>query len=156
MPTPTSRRAEAASAAVRRWPLDRFAAVLERLAGRKDLAIIVVNAPNEPALFPKEGVIEQRAHSCGSLEELFALTEEVDRVLCHDSLMAHLGAALGKPVHTLFGPQNPNWFAPQGNRERVLVHEACPHRPCFDRCVFSSPRCMEAIQVEEVVAVFGF
>ncbi len=85
------------------------------------------------------------------LEELFALTAVVDRVLCHDSMMAHLAGALGKTVYTLFGPQNPDWFAPFGNRERVIIRDVCPHRPCFDRCVFPTPICIEAISVEDVI-----
>jgi ADP-heptose:LPS heptosyltransferase len=127
----------------------RFSALLDQLSQREDLAVIVVNGPSEPGLqtsHPWQIVLPP-----ATLEELFTLTVAVDKVLCHDTMMAHLAAALGKTVHTIFGPQNPDWFAPFRNQQRVIIHDVCPHRPCFDHCLFPSPLCIEAINIEEVV-----
>ncbi|MEX1045540.1 MAG: glycosyltransferase family 9 protein [Chthoniobacterales bacterium] len=75
-----------------------------------------------------------------------------DAVLCHDSLPAHLAAALGKPVVTIFGSGEPDWFAPWNNRDRVVQRRVCPLHPCIDRCGMDSYLCLEAIQTTEVLA----
>jgi ADP-heptose:LPS heptosyltransferase len=73
-------------------------------------------------------------------------------VLCHDSLPAHLAAALGKPVVTIFGSGEPDWFAPWNNRDRVVQRRACPLHPCIDRCGMDSYLCLDAISTNDVLA----
>jgi len=53
------------------------------------------------------------------------LIEEVnaaDLILCHDTSVAHLAAALGKRVVTLFGGMPTCWFAPYGNEQWVIAY----------------------------------
>jgi ADP-heptose:LPS heptosyltransferase len=73
-------------------------------------------------------------------------------VLCHDSLPGHLAAALGKPVVTIFGSGEPDWFAPWNNRDRVVQHRVCPLHPCIDRCGMDSYLCLDAISTNDVLA----
>ena len=81
---------------------------------------------------------------------MLSLVQTADHVLCNDSLVSHLAAALGKPVWTIFGSGNPNWFAPFGNEKRVIASDICPYRPCIDRCLYASPICLEAVSVAQV------
>ena len=79
------------------------------------------------------------------LSSLAAALNRADAVLCHDSLPAHLAAALGKPVITIFGSGEPDWFAPWNNRDRVVQRRVCPLHPCIDRCGMDRYLCLEAV-----------
>lgn len=87
--------------------------------------------------------------------DLTALTSNLaaaDAVVCHDSLPAHLAAALGRPVITIFGSGEPDWFAPFGNRDRVVQSRVCPLHPCVDRCGMDRYLCLDAVPVNDVLS----
>ena len=52
----------------------------------------------------------------------------------------------------IFGSGMPAWFGPVGAVHRVVVEEPMPCRPCFDRCIYPSPLCIDRIGVGSVVA----
>jgi heptosyltransferase-2 len=79
-----------------------------------------------------------------------AVLAELAGVVCGDTGVAHLAAALGTPVVTLFGPTDPVLTAPRGAAE--VVHRPTPCAPCFHRvCPIDHP-CLRAITAEEVGA----
>ena len=81
-------------------------------------------------------------------ELLPALASELDALVCGDTGVGHLAAAIGTPVVTLFGPTDPRLTAPRGP-VRVLTHEvACA--PCFYRaCPIEHP-CLRGITAAAV------
>lgn len=89
------------------------------------------------------------------LPALAGALHAADAVLCHDSLPAHLAAALDKPVVAIFGSGEPDWFAPWRNRHRVVQRRVCPMHPCIDRCGMDRYLCLESIPVEDVVQRLG-
>ena len=79
-----------------------------------------------------------------------ALLTELSVVVCGDTGVGHLSAALGTPVVALFGPTDWRLTAPRG-RVEVLQH-ATPCAPCFYRvCPIEHP-CMRGIGAGEVWA----
>jgi len=60
---------------------------------------------------------------------LTALLSELDVVVCGDTGVGHLAAALGTPVVTLFGPTDWRLTAPRGPVE--VVRHPTPCSPCF-------------------------
>jgi heptosyltransferase-2 len=69
-------------------------------------------------------------------------------LVCGDTGVAHLAAALGTPVVTLFGPTDPALSAPLGRV--AIVRHAVPCAPCFYRaCPIEHP-CMRGISADEV------
>ncbi|MEO7933611.1 MAG: glycosyltransferase family 9 protein [Chthoniobacterales bacterium] len=132
--------------ATKRWPLDRFQHLLNTTF--RERTSILIEPPDSHALISDNpDHLSLRAHD---FDELLSLVQAADAVLCNDSLVSHLAASLGKPVWTIFGSANPSWFAPYENAARVIACDVCSYRPCIDRCVHSSPICLEAVSVEQV------
>ena len=106
-----------ASAAARRWPPERYAAVArgERAAGRR---VVVTAGPGE------RGPAETVARAADgllvepSLLELAAVVAAAGRVVCGDTGIAHLATALGTPSVVLFGPVAPACWGPPSDRDR--------------------------------------
>jgi heptosyltransferase-2 len=75
---------------------------------------------------------------------------EFDAVVCGDTGVGHLAAALGVPVVTLFGPTDPLLTAPRGTV--AIVTHPTPCAPCFYRaCPIDHP-CLRSITADEVGA----
>lgn len=98
-----------------------------------------------------EPVSGARVALTADLPSLAATLAAADAVVCHDSLPAHLAAALGKPVVAIFGSGEPDWFAPWNNRERVVQRRVCPLHPCIDRCGMDRPICLEQVEGADVL-----
>jgi ADP-heptose:LPS heptosyltransferase len=113
-----------AQSAARRWPAERWAAVVraELAAGRP---VLVTAGPGESALARRVAELAALApdavrEGMGILE-LGGLVARAGRVACGDTGVAHLATALGKPSVVLFGPTPPAlWGPPPGRRHTVL------------------------------------
>jgi len=132
----------------KRWPVGHFRKVLEDLFAAEGSAVIVVSPSGEESPHPIG--VGQLAVETPTHASLAAVLSVADFVLCNDSYAGHVAAALGKPTFAIFGSGEPDWFAPSGNRARAIPGAACPHRPCIDRCVFSTPRCLVDLSPAEV------
>jgi ADP-heptose:LPS heptosyltransferase len=106
-----------ASAAARRWPAERWAAV----ARAAPPPVVVTAGPGE------EGLAATVARAAGGevyargLGALAALVAGARRVLCADTGVAHLATALGTPSVVLFGPTSPERWGPPAGRPRHRV-----------------------------------
>ena len=132
----------------RRWPMERFCALVEQTFVRQGIPLIVIDPMESP--LPREWVPGALIYRPGSLAEFFSLVSAVDCVVCNDTSVSHAAAALGKRVVCVFGPDLPQWLGPYHNLDLVVQNDVCPHRPCFDRCVMPSYICLEAVTVELV------
>lgn len=132
--------------ATKRWPY--FQDLLARLATAWSVSVVILQPPGEPAPLPVGE--HQIVLPAPDWSGLLAVFQAVDAVVCNDSFPAHLAAALGKPVVTIFGSGNPDWFAPFGNAENVASTSTCPFRPCIDRCVMPTVICLESVPVDLV------
>ena len=115
-----------AAAAARRWPAERFAAVVraEIAAGRR---VAITGARSEAQLardVARLADLRGGAVLAGrtGLRELAALVAAAGRVVCGDTGMAHLATALRTPSVILFGPVAPDLWGPPLDRpwHRVL------------------------------------
>lgn len=127
----------------KRWPVERFQQLLNGYFSSRSVAVLIVQVPGEAAPEPRGDW--QMACVPEGLGDFFAAVAAVDGILCNDSFCAHVGAALGRTVVTLFGSGDPAWFAPFGQEAHVVASDVCAARPCVDRCIHASPICLEAI-----------
>jgi len=156
---PLAAVATAASSPLKRWPVERFAAVAERLSA-KGYAVLALGAPEETP--------EQRAmlsmHAAWltpqHLRVTAALLENCRLLVCNDTGLMHLAAAVGCQVVPVFGPTSPSIYAPPG---AAVVGEtsAPPCRKdmefgpteCVIRggCQAGAPACITRITVDQVL-----
>lgn len=107
-----------AASASRRWPADRFAAVIREVSGQFGGTTVVTGGPGERALVDEvcravgPGVPIRRAAPC-RLGEMAALVAHARLVICGDTGIAHMATALAAPSVVLFGPTPPGTWGPR-------------------------------------------
>jgi heptosyltransferase-1 len=112
-----------AGRADKRWPIDRFTAVAERLATEGGARILLLWGPAEAHL--ARGIrdaLSARAVLAPptDLDELAGLLRRAALVIAGDTGPLHLAAALGTPSLGLFGPTRADRNGPYGTRCRAL------------------------------------
>jgi ADP-heptose:LPS heptosyltransferase len=130
----------------KQWPIEKWKELLANSALHDRFTVFEI-LPDEGETRAK-GTVSVVTPDVSFLASALAAS---DAVLCHDSLPGHLAAALGKPVVTIFGSGEPDWFAPWNNRERAVQRRVCPLHPCIDRCGMDSYLCLSAVAVDDVL-----
>ena len=131
----------------KQWPITRWKELLSMPEVSAQFAIIeIVPTGGEPLKISGSHIA-----STPDVAALTAILNASDAVLCHDSFPAHLAAALGKPVVTIFGSGEPDWFAPWNNRDRVVQQRLCPLHPCIDRCGMDHYLCLDSMKPADVL-----
>ena len=132
----------------KQWPIERWRELMASPTVTDHFDVAEILPPHAAA------VTDDRVRKLHTpdLASLVAALHGSAAVLCHDSLPAHLAAALGKPVIAIFGSGEPDWFAPWNNRDRVVQRRACPLHPCIDRCGMDSYLCLDAVGINDVLA----
>ena len=142
----------------KRWNLDRYAQVGDRLQERGIAQVILTAGPGEDGLARQVGSRMRGAPVVIPplrAAELAALLSRYALLIAGDTGPLHLAAALGCPTVAIYGPSDPVRVAPVGAGHRVLKKPCpCGWRPglYFNRRCPDVP-CLGAISVEEVVAV---
>ena len=140
----------------KRWPPDRVARVVERVARESDAACVLVGAAGdrdagreiESALPSDVRVVNLIGRT--DLRQLAGVLTRCAAFVSNDSGAMHLAAALGVPVTAIFGPTDERVTSPLG-RHDVLVHQVfC--RPCMLRDCPIDHRCMKGITADAVFA----
>lgn len=135
------------------WPAELFAKVACRL--HKDFKIVLCGGKSEIKLGreiqTKAGVVLINAIDKTSMLELAAILERAAVVVSGDTGPLYIAAALGVPTVALFGPTDPEIYAPRGPQHAILFHKfACSF--CHKvTCPLGDGRCMLSVTAEEVV-----
>ena len=146
---------------IRAWHEDNFIEVAQELQNRYGAKIIIFGGKRDTALgqYFKGNIFPAPIMAVGTttLRQTMAILARCNLLLCNDSGIMHLGAAINTPLVALFGPQSPVKFGPWGKKCRV-VYKGFPCSPCrqkfFQECKpsqRSKPECMEAITVQDVL-----
>lgn len=146
-----------AQLASRRWPAPRFAAVADAMA-EKGYSVVLTGTASETLLASSVmNTMQQPAISLvgqTSLWTLGALLERAECLVCNDTGVSHIAAALGTPsVVVSCGADVARWTPLDSGRHRVLW--AATHcRPCgFAECPYGHG-CATAIDVGQVLGMF--
>jgi len=137
----------------KRWPLERFADVADRLIGALGADVLIFGSAGERAL--AEAIAAEMEHTptivagATSLGQLMALFAQCRLIVTNDSGPMHLAAALGVPLVAVFGSTNQRATGPLGAHVRV-VKRPVPCSPCGRRECPIDFRCMTGVTVESV------
>lgn len=139
----------------KRWPARHFATLAQQLAAA-GYAIWLFGSPKDHAVAEEIAQLAPGlcrnlcgATSLGQAVDLLALT---DLVVCNDSGLMHVAAALDRPLVTLYGSSSPGFTPPLSNQADILSLELdCS--PCFKReCPLGHLDCLNKLLPEQVFA----
>jgi ADP-heptose:LPS heptosyltransferase len=138
----------------RAWPAERFAATC-RLLSEEACAVVVTGAPSEreltAAVVGRTPAVDLGGRT--DLAELAAVLEAAQAVVIGNTGPAHLAAAVGTPVVSLFAPTVPaRRWAPYRVPSVLLGDQ---HAVCRDtrvtHCPFEGHPCLSSVTAETVV-----
>ncbi len=138
------------------WPPHRFAAVGRILAGQSKKLLIVQGPADETAarevLTGLAGTQHLLVHDV-PLPKLAPLLTCASLFIGNDSGISHLAAALEVPTITIFGPTDPQVWAPRGKKAFWLQGKAAC-APCGreNQRLCEQQQCLEGIEVEDAMA----
>ncbi|MDR1708285.1 MAG: lipopolysaccharide heptosyltransferase II [Candidatus Accumulibacter sp.] len=140
----------------KRWPARHFAALADALAGRGVEVWLLGSAKDRPA---GEEIAARAARAkprnlCGltALGQAIDLIAAADFVVCNDSGLMHVAAALGRPLVALYGSSSPGFTPPLSERAAILsLGLECS--PCFKReCPLGHMNCLNQLDPRRVLA----
>lgn len=140
--------------ATKRWPVERFAQLVQALR-IEGVEVAVVAGPGEEELYDSvvgsvRGVAGVRGGGLGALLDMLV---DSKLVVAGDSGPGHLASAMGVPVISLFGPTSERRWRPLGRGRVIALELSC--RPCSnfgqERCPLSHHRCLGDIEIREVL-----
>ncbi len=156
-----------ASATLKRWPVDRFAAAASRLAEETGRSIVLFAGPQDDVADALERGITgpARVVRVGALplRRVAAVLERCGLLVCNDTGLMHMAAAVGTPVVAVFGPTSPQIYLPPSATAFAAgaTPVECPHlntrslHPpgCWaaDRCLVAEHGCIHRTSVDDVV-----
>ncbi|MGL4253725.1 MAG: lipopolysaccharide heptosyltransferase II [Fusobacteriaceae bacterium] len=140
----------------KKWPLEYFNSLLEKLENREDIGVVVIGGKEEELLNVKKtkNMVDLRGKT--TLLQLAELLKRSEIVVTNDSSPVHIASAF-KNTHIIgiFGPTVEKFgFFPWSRNSQVLEVHGLECRPCAihggDRCPKKHFRCMLEITPEMV------
>lgn len=141
----------------KRWPIPSFVQVIEALQDEDHVRCLLVGSSDEAERCAEiaRACRRQPIDLSGRtpLPQLLALIERADVVLCQDSAVAHLAAALNRPLACVIGPTHPRRTGPY-ERPAAVVRLPIECSPCYFRRLSQCPhhhRCMQDLPASGVL-----
>ena len=139
----------------KRWPAAHFAALARKLA-EQGCTIWLFGSPKDHAV--AEEISQLAPGLCRNLCGATSLAQAVDLlamaklVVCNDSGLMHVAAALDRPLVTLYGSSSPGFTPPLSEQADILSLQLdCS--PCFKReCPLGHLDCLNKLLPEQVLA----
>jgi heptosyltransferase-2 len=137
----------------KRWPARHFAALARKLA-ETGYAIWLFGSPKDHAIAEEIAQLAPGVcrNLCGatSLGQAIDLLALADFVVCNDSGLMHVAAALDRPLVTLYGSSSPGFTPPLSDQADILsLRLDCS--PCFKRdCPLGHLHCLNKLLPEQV------
>lgn len=142
----------------KRWPLEHFQALCQRLLAEFSLRLVVIGGAEDAALGAALAeAAPGRVHNLAgqtTLPETAQVLRRCQLFIGNDSGAAHLAAAVGTPCVTIFSSVVfPGIWEPWGKHNTALRHSV-PCEFCFSEghCPTGTRECIRGIPVEQVLA----
>ena len=139
----------------KRWPAKHFAALADELTQR-GYAIWLLGSPKDRPVGDEIVHLATTAtprNFCGetSLSQAIDLIAASSFVVCNDSGLMHVAAALGRPLVAVYGSSSPGFTPPLSDRATILsLNLECS--PCFKReCPLGHLDCLNKLEPQRVL-----
>lgn len=142
----------------KRWPAAHFAEL-----GRRYLAegwqVWLFGSHKDAPIAAEINVLSDGlcVDLCGktTLSEAIDLLSCADSVVCNDSGLMHLAAALGRPLAAVYGSSSADHTPPLSNKAKIVsLHLECA--PCFKReCPLGHTDCLNKLLPQQVADALG-
>ncbi|PIZ83933.1 MAG: lipopolysaccharide heptosyltransferase II [Candidatus Omnitrophica bacterium CG_4_10_14_0_2_um_filter_44_9] len=152
----------ASSCLSRRWPISRFAQLIDRLAMSFRVKVLIVSdsihsdISKELVSLSKTRPIDMSGRF--DLSGLASLFKRCALVISNDSGPVHMAVAVKTPVISIFGRNQPGLgparWRPLGVTD-IFLHKNTDCSPCLAQDCVNNFKCLEAISVDEVFACAG-
>ena len=141
---------------LKRWPLDKFALLSDKLIEKYRAKIIITGAESDVKL--AQELVDKMKHmpiiASGrtNLKELGALFKFSDLVISADTGPMHIAICMQTPVVALFGPTSAKITGPYTDKTpyRVIQKDVGCAIPCYNLDCYDN-KCMQAITVEDAL-----
>ncbi len=130
----------------RRWSLEGFASIGDRLAAQHQARILLFGEASDAPVC--QAVAKCMRHPVRDLSgqttlgQFVALLGRLSLVVCNDGGPLHLAVSQGVRTVSIFGPVDPTVYGPHPatpSRHRAISQEHLPCRPCYHQ--FKLPPC---------------
>lgn len=105
------------------WPPERHASVVNELARRAPVGLIVAEGPRDAKsvrAFLDACEVDAAVVRGRSIGDVAALLRRADLVICNDTGVMHVAAAAGATTLAVFGPTDPHRWAPRAGGFHVV------------------------------------
>jgi lipopolysaccharide heptosyltransferase II len=140
-----------ASWETKKWPLDRFKALVERIDNEIGLVPVGIGSGGEKDVV--SGMLNGRGVNLAgrtSLSQLAVLCREAVAVVSNDSGPMHIAAAMDSNLIAIFGPTSPARCGPRSERAVVLRDEGLDCIGCYKKQCDIGLECMDKVDVDLV------
>lgn len=140
----------------KRWPARHFAMLADELAQR-DYAIWLLGSAKDKAIGDDIVGLAARPAALKNLCGITSLTQAIDLiaassfVVCNDSGLMHVAAALDRPLIAVYGSSSPTFTPPLSARAQIInLQLECS--PCFKReCPLGHLNCLNQLDPQRVL-----
>lgn len=136
------------------WPAEYYAALADRISATCRLPILLTGGPADGELV--QAIIgqmhSQAINVCGqtTLRQLAAIIKQASLFISGDTGSLFIAEAVGTPTLSLFGPTDPDWHAPQGDKHIALSTRQCN----CDKSFCDKPICLTQLTPDIVWEAF--
>lgn len=138
----------------KRWPTQHFSQLAQLLMAEfAHLQIIALGSKKDKVI--AENIALPVRNLCGetSLAQAIALIAHANAVVCNDSGLMHIAAALGRPQVAIFGSSDPRHTPPRSSKAvPIWLQLACS--PCYARnCPLGHLRCLHDVTPTQILPI---
>jgi len=143
-------------AATQCWPLERYAAVLARLASETGWEVLGLGTAEEnesyrARMLPKFPALRLKRTPL-TVPEMFEVFRIARLYIGNDTGPMHVSAAVGCPVAVVMSARNPPGVWDPDVEPRLMIRHRTACEGCFlNECLVEHHRCMDDITVEQVI-----
>lgn len=144
----------------KRYPVEQLARVCDELASRRSARIVVIPAPGEEGLLRalrEAAAAPMHGAPPLSLREVAGVIRAADLLVCNDTGVLHLAAAVETPTLSFHATSDPAYWKPPGGRHRAFyaasqrIGEIPPDRVCREiTAMLDEPGAVETVEIIRV------